>query len=169
MEGKTSLTDHFYHKAKNMIYGMKIAMNKTNSLHITNISNRITILGIEFFVPESDKNNTKAIESIDQKLNEFIANICWFSYRRGFKQIIVEHKDRNKDNKKKKDIVINCDTGWGCMLRCGQMMLFEVLQKVNTNTRFEVLLDMFSENSGNELAPFSIRNIVRSAYEEFDL
>jgi len=46
-------------------------------------------------------------------IREDIRSKLWFTYRRGFVQI--------------GDTGITTDKGWGCMLRCGQMVLAQAL------------------------------------------
>lgn len=56
--------------------------------------------------------------------NEYIDNhiftIAWFTYRKGF------HKSFYRN--------ITTDSGWGCMIRSGQMLLFTVLNRLDKNT-----------------------------------
>lgn len=96
---------------------MKIAISKTNSLKITQKSDKITVHGRPFEI-HTDTEVDKAIEDVNKELENLITNICWFSYRRGFTPMSFDI-----GNKK---ILLTCDTGWGCMLRSGQMMLFQV-------------------------------------------
>ena len=56
------------------------------------------------------------------ELQEEVESRLWFSYRRDFPEIGTSGQ--------------TSDRGWGCMLRCGQMVLGETLQRlVNLLTR----------------------------------
>eukprot|EP00755_Sulcionema_specki_P005806 Sspe_Gene.33781::Locus_16457_Transcript_1_1_Confidence_1.000_Length_924::g.33781::m.33781/K08342/ATG4; cysteine protease ATG4 len=81
----------------------------------------------------------------DPGLLETIDNQVWFSYRKGFSQI---------DNST--NTPLTYDTGWGCVHRSGQMMLYHVLQK---HVRSSVdLMPLFQDV---ESAPFSIHSITK--------
>jgi cysteine protease ATG4 len=151
-------------------------MSKTSSLKIAKVSDKITVLGRTFQVSQNSKLKDKErINIANREINDFVNNICWFSYRRGFKTMVFEVEDQKK-------ITLNSDTGWGCMLRSGQMMLFQALQTINKDTLFEggqtinqenraleLLLNLFAENHSGERSVFSISNVVETAYQHFNL
>ena len=77
-----------------------------------------------------------------------ISKIIYFTYRKNFSNIL------NSIGQK-----FNCDTGWGCMLRCGQMILargiYKYLKKLGNSTKSSLLQSIyyFFEN------PFSFENM----------
>jgi cysteine protease ATG4 len=139
-------------------------MSKTSSLKIAKVSDKITVLGRTFQVSQNSKLKDKErINIANREINDFVNNICWFSYRRGFKTMVFEVEDQKR-------ITLNSDTGWGCMLRSGQMMLFQALQTINQENRaLELLLNLFAENHSGERSVFSISNVVETAYQHFNL
>nr|AWV66719.1 cysteine protease ATG4-like-1 [Brachionus calyciflorus] len=92
---------------------------------------------------------------IDEKeLLGDISTRLWFTYRKGFSQINGSGPDS--------------DQGWGCMIRCGQMLLAETFIRLYLGRDFK----WDSENTGNpfywkilayfkdeKLAPYSIQQI----------
>ena len=104
-----------------------------------------------------------------EDLKKRISETIWFSYREEFPAIMPEtfHKKR-----------LTCDRGWGCMIRCGQMMLAEGIKRHYAGRG--LLLDKFKKESlmtiisffadfvqDPMLAPFSIQQICKIAYESF--
>lgn len=62
------------------------------------------------------------------------------------------------------------------MIRCGQMLYFEALKKLNRYKQGEThkeylkrLLILFNDNLIGEKAPYSIQNIVPEAFEAFNI
>ena len=73
-------------------------------------------------------------------------NIIWITYRSGFEPI------------ESKDTIFTSDTGWGCTIRVGQMLLLNALKlHFNTNSCIS-LLELIQENL--TVAPFSLHKIV---------
>ena len=83
-----------------------------------------------------------------------ISSRIWFTYRKGFSQINGNGPES--------------DQGWGCMIRCGQMLLaetfirlyldrdFEWIQGVTGNAFYWKILSYFKDE---KLAPYSIQQI----------
>ena len=74
------------------------------------------------------------------------SQIIWVTYRYGFEPI--EYKDK----------IFTSDTGWGCTIRVGQMLLLNCL-KLHFNTNLCSLLEVIQENL--VVAPFSLHKIVK--------
>eukprot|EP01065_Artemidia_motanka_P035880 TRINITY_DN43788_c0_g1_i1.p1 TRINITY_DN43788_c0_g1~~TRINITY_DN43788_c0_g1_i1.p1 ORF type:complete len:365 (+),score=97.12 TRINITY_DN43788_c0_g1_i1:56-1096(+) len=75
---------------------------------------------------------------------ESIGQVVWFSYRRGFSFGRVSY-----------------DTGWGCMHRCGQMLLMSSLRRL-PDADTDRLLPLFRDV---EDADFSLQKLARAAGE----
>jgi cysteine protease ATG4 len=94
---------------------------------------------------------------------DFISCI-WISYRSGFPPI--------------RPSTLTSDAGWGCMLRCGQMVLSGSLIRIYVGRRWRFsnlkppprnyieVIKMFADDPS---APFSIHNIARTGQERFNL
>jgi len=106
----------------------------------------------------------------DVEVKKMISNIIWFSYREQFYPLMedVFHKS-----------AYTCDRGWGCMLRCGQMLLGQAIKShLNYSFDSELLSDaekfnvisLFADNVlDGYISPFSIQQISRQAYDYFSL
>lgn len=80
---------------------------------------------------------------------EFIEAFCgiiWVTYRFGFDPIIYKEK------------IFTSDTGWGCTIRVGQMLLMNTLKMHFNTTSCVSLLELIQENL--TAAPFSLHKIV---------
>ncbi len=94
---------------------------------------------------------------------DFISSI-WISYRSGFPPI--------------RPSTLTSDSGWGCMLRCGQMVLAASLIRIYVGQRWRFsnlkppprnyieVVKMFADDPA---APFSIHNVARTGQERFNL
>jgi cysteine protease ATG4 len=94
---------------------------------------------------------------------DFISSI-WISYRSGFPPI--------------RPSTLTSDSGWGCMLRCGQMVLAGSLIRIYVGNRWRFsnlkppprnyieVIKMFADDPA---APFSIHNVARTGQERFNL
>ena len=102
-------------------------------------------------------------------LDQHIRETIWFSYREKMPAIMPEIFTKK---------AITCDRGWGCMIRCGQMMLaecikrhYEFQEKLLDEVKHESLLTIISlfADFVKEaiIAPFSIQQLCRVAYETF--
>ena len=77
----------------------------------------VHLLGQQFEI--SSENLKLQNMQIDLAIDE----IAWFCYRKGFEAIELENKKQT----------LNSDSGWGCMIRAGQMMSFVFLLKYFKN------------------------------------
>jgi len=107
----------------------------------------------------------------NDEIKKCIAQIIWFSYREKIPPIM-------KDVFPKENYT--CDRGWGCMLRCGQMMLAEALKRhfnytdkrngrLSEDFFTEILVLFLDSIESPEISPFSIHQIAAQAYEYFEL
>ncbi|XP_053672626.1 cysteine protease ATG4B [Anopheles nili] len=102
----------------------------------------VWILGKEY-------NATDDIETIRQDVQSRL----WCTYRRGFVPI--------------GNTQLTTDKGWGCMLRCGQMVLAQALMQLHlgrdwvwdSETRDEIYLNIVNRFEDSKQAPFSLHQI----------
>jgi cysteine protease ATG4 len=87
-------------------------------------------------------------------LNDDISTRIWFTYRKGFSQINGNGPDS--------------DQGWGCMIRCGQMLLAETFMRISLGRDFKwsttdngnpFYIKILSYFRDEKLAPYSIQQI----------
>ncbi|EGR34000.1 peptidase family c54 protein, putative, partial [Ichthyophthirius multifiliis] len=110
---------------------------------------------------------TEDYEKNCKKLIENFKNIIWMTYRRNFFPLLHNTKDHKIQN-------YISDTGWGCMVRVGQMALAEGLRHhlqqkgIYDNKR---IIQAFLDNDfgDDNIAPYSIQKICKIAYKEFQL
>jgi hypothetical protein len=96
------------------------------------------------------------------KFFESFESLLWITYRQNFAPLLVE---KNKTAK------LTSDVGWGCVIRCNQMLLANTLlkikdklPKINSNQDIFSLFDDDIRNSSE--AAFSIQNIVEVGLNE---
>ncbi|RMZ93065.1 cysteine protease ATG4A [Brachionus plicatilis] len=141
-----SLTSSFYPKTST------VSTVQTENSELENVSenskffseiNRLYILGNEYSKPIDEK-----------ELLKDVSTRLWFTYRKGFSQINGNGPDS--------------DQGWGCMIRCGQMMLAETFIRLYLGREFRWDLDstgnpfywrILSYFKDEKLAPYSIQQI----------
>jgi len=56
------------------------------------------------------------VQWLNNKFIEAFKSICWFTYRDNLENALVGSS-------------LKSDAGWGCMLRTGQMILFQALKR----------------------------------------
>lgn len=88
--------------------------------------------------------------SASQQFKARIRTLPWFTYRRGFEAI--------------GGTSFQTDAGWGCMLRCGQMMLAETLLRYchevkNPEEQAHTRREVISKFADVPIAPFSIHKV----------
>jgi len=125
------------------------------NLKITDKEDRIFILGREYSVREGE-----TASDANTRLDEDLALVGGFTYR-SFPNPIPGTS-------------LFTDAGWGCMIRVGQMVLFNALVRGQVERGEEFLEDRlncvllsFNDALAEDAAPYSIQNIVPIAYEHF--
>jgi cysteine protease ATG4 len=118
-----------------------------------------TPYGIKVHKNEAMKDVKHAIEEENKKLRNDIESTIWFSYRSGWKRYLPGTK-------------LDGDVGWGCMIRCGQMMIAKAAQK-SANDRSDhlnkQLIDLCNDEGSSELSPFSLFGLVDYASQTFSV
>lgn len=69
-----------------------------------------------------------SIKHINAQIARFLSNVAWFSYRKHLDPIICQEPMREITN----------DSGWGCMIRAGQMCLYMTILKLKNPEKFGV-------------------------------
>lgn len=140
---------------------MEYCVNALNEASSTSCSNKfdpklcegsVWLLGKQFELPRDAE---KLVADVKSKL--------WITYRRDFPPI----DDPNR---------YTSDRGFGCMIRCGQMVLANALiyknvgrdwlwtnDSYNSNPNYQVVLKSFQDKQSH---PYSIHNIVRIGQQE---
>eukprot|EP00825_Cyclidium_porcatum_P046237 TRINITY_DN7218_c0_g1_i3.p1 TRINITY_DN7218_c0_g1~~TRINITY_DN7218_c0_g1_i3.p1 ORF type:complete len:369 (-),score=55.56 TRINITY_DN7218_c0_g1_i3:732-1838(-) len=102
----------------------------------------------------------------------------WFSYKNKFLPLIpyyVQNKELVSQFYKK---AYDSDSGWGCMIRAGQMIFGEALQRYRNKrlakdkkAALTSIIQSFIDNDENQMKsfPYSIQKIVKCAYKKFTL
>ena len=67
------------------------------------------------------------MDKISDEIQELFHSITWFTYRRGIERPLKNSQETS-------------DAGWGCMLRTGQMLLFQALQRHVLGDEFSYLV-----------------------------
>lgn len=107
----------------------------------------------------------------EDEMKKRISETLWFSYREKIPKILEETFGKG---------ALTCDRGWGCMLRCGQMLMAEALKRhlndaeslkkgLNAEAYLDIILLFADAIKNPEVSPFSIHQICSKAYEYFEL
>lgn len=104
-------------KIKNFAYNFRykaIALFEEYSLDsVLNAYQTSYLLGREFSA------NPATVKEVNKQLAQTFKEIIWITYRSGFPELL---KDIGCDSS------FVTDTGWGCMIRVGQMLFAEILK-----------------------------------------
>ena len=109
-----------YEKSTNIRYWLNQPASPTPL--VDNEQPVLNLLGVRFQI---DVNNSQ--EQVNTKITTMLSNIAWFSYRKNFEALKIP-----VDNK-----IITNDSGWGCVIRAGQMLLFTLILKIQKPGKFE--------------------------------
>jgi cysteine protease ATG4 len=129
---------------------------KVKSIALEDENSVIYILGRRFCLGNS-------LEESNAELDDALLLLACFTYRSYWANPIP-------------GTTLFSDAGWGCMVRVGQMVLFNTLARDQLaensdfiEDRLKFLLLMFNDNLVDEIAPYSIHNIVPLAHTEFNI
>ncbi|OAF68064.1 hypothetical protein A3Q56_04199 [Intoshia linei] len=110
-----------------------IDLDPSIKFDLEDTANILSILG-EDYTAESDL----------VKIKLCIRNLIWITYRKSFPYISISYS--------------SSDHGWGCMIRCGQMILAQILQRKYPNKQRKLILKDFLDSFYSK---FSIQNIAK--------
>lgn len=99
------------------------------------------------------------LEEQNELLYKRFSETPWLTYRSGFPQLYHDIKG-----------TFVSDTGWGCMIRVGQMAFAEIIKThkmINTQTEMREVVELFNDFDREQ--PFSIQNISKLARKEYGI
>ena len=144
-------------KIKNIAYNAKYKalsfFQEYNKERLIHPNEEIFILGQQFAATEEN------VDAINRQIYEIFENTIWITYRSGFPQLPNELVGSYIS-----------DTGWGCMVRVGQMLFAQIIkhhQGVTEKNQIKNILSLF--NDVDKRQPFSIQNISRLARIQYGL
>ena len=102
-------------------------------------------------------------KELNDQLQRAFGSIIWFTYRRNFPILKPQNTTKNYIS----------DTGWGCMIRAGQMMWAEVLKRLLNVKLHKELMDIITLFLDSEVklekAPYSIQQISQITAKNFNV
>jgi len=105
-----------------------------------------------------------------EELISAIKTMIWCTYRSGFPVLQAENQDNSSNGNQQTSesssfqnymSSYTSDSGWGCAVRVGQMLLAETYQRLLSENQRNELISRFLDNQ-NEGSPFSFHNFVLS-------
>ncbi len=113
----------------------------------------IVLLGQRILIDQSNQ------DSQNQLLFELFKNTPWLTYRAGFPELYHDLKG-----------TYVTDTGWGCMIRVGQMAFAQIIRRHKAITDPQQMLEIINLfNDFDKTQPFSIHCISKFARREYGI
>nr|QBH22560.1 peptidase family C54 protein [Philasterides dicentrarchi] len=152
----------------NMTYNMNVFWKEKIESVVTKGA-QIYYLG-EKIETEFQENQQEQLQKAQDRIQKMFQTTTWFTYRKVFPKLIntVTHED------------FISDTGWGCMIRAGQMIFAEGLQKhlelekLQELSKYKIIIAAFADDDQGvsqdpEIrSPYSIQKIAEQAKKMYD-
>lgn len=128
--------------ARNLTFNLKYCFNVSLKRLYMITENSVYLLGKEYEC-------RPPMKKIYKGLKKTIKEIVWVTYRTGIKEFEGENSQ-----------IYNTDSGWGCTIRVGQMLLMNCL-KIHYKMGNEAISELLKTIEDNmENAPFSLRKML---------
>ena len=110
---------------------------------------------------QSELTDSQTEEGLKKKFLERWMLCKWFSYKRNFPPLYdSEEKGEKKEDDSRR--FITSDIGWGCMIRCGQMILYTALRRhyfsVNDQLSADILISSSRTDDVERSSSGRVRN-----------
>ena len=122
----------------NVVYN--IYAFRSRPTHLNSTTQRMCILGNTYALTQDNS------KDVNKEVDDDLKHIVWFCYRKNFDAIKLDSMSGE----------LRTDSGWGCMIRVGQMMLYIFLNRLlnkegSSEKRYAILRKYFKEHGKREV------------------